>query len=160
VHSISRDDAHGLRLAIAAAVRARKNGNHPFGAVLADSTSEILLEAENTVVSEHDCTAHAELNLIRRASRRYDRQLLSTCTLYASTEPCPMCSGGIYWSGVGRVVYGLSQSRFYEMVGRAARLELPCRDVFAAATANVRVVGPLLEDEAVSVHEDFWQTEE
>jgi tRNA(Arg) A34 adenosine deaminase TadA len=141
-------------------LRARGNGNHPFGAVLVDSTSEILLEAENTVVTDDDCTAHAELNLVRSASRSYDRELLVTCTLYASTEPCPMCSGGIYWSGVGRVVYGLSQSRFYEMVGSAERLELPCRDVFAAATANVRVVGPLLENEASRVHEDFWQTEE
>lgn len=128
--------------------------------MLAGPTAEILLEAENTVVSERDFTAHAELNLIRRAGGAYDRTQLARCTLYASTEPCPMCSGGIYWSGVGRVVYGVSQARFYAFVGSADRLELSCREVFAAATAHVHVVGPLLEDEASKVHEDFWHAEE
>lgn len=64
-------------------------------------------EAENTVVTEHDVTGHAELNLVRRASMRFEVETLEGVTLYTSTEPCAMCSSAIYWSGIGRVVYAL-----------------------------------------------------
>ncbi len=60
-------DIKHLRSAIAQAWRAREHGNHPFGAVLADADGQILLEAENSVVTEHDCTDHAETNLVRLA---------------------------------------------------------------------------------------------
>ena len=102
-------DRQLLRQAIDVARRARAHGNHPFGAVLADEQGHVLLEAENTVNTEHDCTGHAELNLMRLASRQFSASALSRCTLYTSTEPCPMCAGSIFWGGVGRVVYALSE---------------------------------------------------
>ena len=150
------DDERFLRLAIEAARRAREHGNHPFGAVLVDSASRVLLEAENSVLTDRDPTAHAELSLIRTAGARYDPSALAACTLYASTEPCPMCSGAIYWGGIRRLVYGLGQSRFYELTGGGEKLALSCREVLAAASERLEVVGPLIEDEAVQVHEGFW----
>lgn len=147
-----------VRAAIDIARRARVNGNHPFGALLADPNGNILLEAENTVVSERDCTGHAETNLMRKASRQYEPAFLATCTLYTSTEPCPMCSGAIFWGNVRRVVYGLSEEGLYEMIGADAEeaLYLPCRDVFGKGRKPIEVIGPLLEDEARQVHEGFW----
>jgi tRNA(Arg) A34 adenosine deaminase TadA len=53
----------------------------------------ILLEAENTVVTDRNSTGHAETNLICMASKTYDPDFLAKCTLYTSTEPCPMCAG-------------------------------------------------------------------
>jgi tRNA(Arg) A34 adenosine deaminase TadA len=150
------DDERFLRLAIEAARRARERGNHPFGAVLVDSASRVLLEAENSVLTDRDPTAHAELSLIRTAGARYDPSELAACTLYSSTEPCPMCSGAIYWGGIRRLVYGLGQSRFYELAGDGGKLALSCREVLAAASERLEVVGPLVEDEAARVHEGFW----
>src|SRR4051812_39068634 len=95
-------DLHYLRAAIAVAWRAREHGNHPFGAVLVDTGNQVVLEAENTVVTEQDCTGHAETNLVRLASRRFTPEQLATCTLYTSTEPCAMCAGAIHWSQIGR----------------------------------------------------------
>lgn len=151
-----------LRESFATARDARQAGNHPFGAVLADSTGRLLLRAGNSVASENDPTAHAELNLIRSAVHQYDRRQLAECTLYASTEPCPMCSGAIFWGGVARVVYGLSQEQLYEMTGQDdpdGAFILHCRDVLARAGRPVEVVGPLLEDEALEVHRGFWITD-
>lgn len=148
-----------LRAAIDLARRARQRGNHPFGALLAGADGSVAAEAENTVVSEHDVTGHAETNLVRMASRGFDRAYLRSCTMYASTEPCAMCSGAIYWSGIGRVVYGLSETGLLELTGGHAEnptLDLPCRDVFARGQVPVTVVGPALEDEARTVHEGFW----
>src|SRR5215831_5405116 len=106
---MNETDIRHLRAAIALAHSARAHGNHPFGALLADETGAVLLEAENTVVTERDCTGHAETNLMRLASRRFGQEQLASCTLYTSTEPCAMCAGAIHWGNVGRVVYALSE---------------------------------------------------
>ncbi len=146
-----------LRRAIAIAANAREHGNHPFGALLADADGHILLEAENTVLTGKDVTAHAELNLMRLASQKYSSEELKTCTLYTSTEPCPMCAGAIFWGDVGRVVYALSEEGLYAITGKTPyELALPCREVFAHGTHPVEVRGPLLEDEASQVHIGFW----
>lgn len=151
-------DLQLIHFAIEVSLRARNNGNHPFGAILVDENGHILLESENTVLTDKDCTAHAETNLIRQASKKYHPDFLAKCTLYTSTEPCPMCSGAIYWSNVRRVVYGLSEEGLYKIAGNNIEdvFLLSCRDVFARGHKPIEVVGPILEEEARSVHEGFW----
>ena len=147
-----------LRRAISLAGSARAHGNQPFGSLLADENGEILLEAENTINTASDATGHAETNLVRLASQKFSFEVLAKSTLYTSTEPCPMCSGAIFWSGIGRVVYALSEDTLYAMTGDSPEsLKLSCREVFARAGRAVEVVGPLLEDEAIKVHEGFWK---
>jgi tRNA(adenine34) deaminase len=138
-----------LRAAIALSAQARDAGNQPYGALLADAEGRVLLEACNTQVSERDVTAHAELNLVRAASQRFDRDALAECTVYASGEPCPMCAGALYWSGVGRVVFGLSMQSMTALGGPDAdELTLCGTDVLASGLRPVEVIGPALEDEA------------
>ena len=154
---MSASDLKLLQRAIYLAKNARENGNHPFGALLTDAEGNILLEAENTVVTEEDCTAHAETNLMRMASKKYSPEELKNHTLYSSTEPCPMCTGAIFWGNIGRVVYGLSEEGLYKETGDTPyKLLLHCRDIFALGTHPVEVIGPLLEEEALEVHLGFW----
>lgn len=144
-----------MREAIAASRSARSHGNEPYGAVLADAHGTVLATAENAQVTGCDCTAHAETLLVCDISRRIDRATLARATLYASGEPCPMCAGAIYWSGIGRVVYALSQASMRALGGPDAdALALSCRDVLAHGTRKVEVLGPLLEDEARRVFEE------
>ena len=148
-----------LRQAIAVARQSREHGNHPFGALLADPDGQVLLSAENTVVTGSDATGHAETNLVRLASARYSTSELRGLTLYTSTEPCAMCSGAIYWSGIGTVVYALAETELYEMTGsddNNPTLVLPCRTVFAAGQRPTAVEGPFPIDEARDVHAGFW----
>ncbi|MGG6293560.1 nucleoside deaminase [Leptolyngbya sp. AN02str] len=152
-------DTQLMQRAIALSQQARDHGNHPFGSLLADADGNILLEAENTVNTERDATGHAETNLVRRATKQYDRDFLATCTLYASTEPCAMCSGAIYWSNIRQVVFGLSESSLIHMTGANSSnptLTLPCREVFARGQHAVKVVGPMMEEEAEQPHAGFW----
>ncbi len=154
----TRDEEH-LRAAFAVARRSREHGNHPFGAILAGPDGERLLEAENTVVTERDCTGHAETNLVREASRRYDRDFLAGCTLYASTEPCAMCAAATYWANVRRVVFGLDEATLGELTGddpENPTLSLPAARVLAAGRFPVAVIGPALREEARLDHEGFW----
>ncbi len=155
---MDENDLKFMRVAIEVARKARGNGNHPFGAVLLDEYGRVLMEAENTVVTENDCTGHAEMNLIRQASRNYDSDFLAKCTIYTSTEPCPMCAGAIFWGNVRRVVYGLSEEGLYEMINKDDEevLYLPCRELFRKGQKPIEVIGPILEDEARKVHVGFW----
>lgn len=155
---MDENDLKYMRVAIDVARKARDKGNHPFGAILVDGQGHILLEAENTVVTERDCTGHAETNLMRRASRNHDSDFLARCSLYASTEPCPMCVGAIYWGNVRRLVYGLSEEGLYEMAGEDSEevLYLPCRELLGKGKKPIEVIGPILEEEARKVHEGFW----
>ncbi len=152
------DDQALLRVVFQVALRARVKGNHPFGALLVDDQGNILMEAENMVVTTNDCTAHAETQLMRVASQKYDREYLASCSLYASTEPCCMCSGAIFWGNIGRVVYGLRHEQLYILTGGPAADALPisCREIFSRGNKPVEVVGPLLEEEAAQVHAGFW----
>jgi tRNA(Arg) A34 adenosine deaminase TadA len=154
---MTKTDLTHLRLAITLAQRARDHGNHPFGAVLVDEAGNVLLEIENTVITDQDATAHAETNLVRKACRRFTAQQLAHCTFYSSCEPCPMCAGAIFWSGIGRVVYALSEEGLYALTGDSPhKLLLSCREVLSHGARKVEVLGPALEDEARKVHEGFW----
>lgn len=153
-------DLDRLREAIGVSQSAREHGNHPFGAVLTDESGTVVLRAENTVVTENDVTGHAETNLVRLASGAYPTSLLRTFTLYTSCEPCAMCSGAIYWAGIGRVVYAMSETDLIGMTGSHPEnptLALPCREVFAAGQRETVVAGPALGDEARPAHEGFWE---
>ena len=89
-----------IRQAIEIAASARKKGNHPFGALLADDRGRLMITAENTVMTRHDPTRHAELNLVQLACESFPPEALSKATLYTSTEPCVMCCGAIHWAGI------------------------------------------------------------
>lgn len=155
VHFHEREAEH-LRRAIDLAREAREGGNAPFGAVLIGGNGRLLAEGQNTQVTERDVTGHAETNLLREAFRAYDTATLASSTLYSSGEPCAMCSGTIFWSGVGRVVYGISSARLYELFPEAESypvLRVSCREVISAGSKKIEIVGPMLEDEAERVFE-------
>ena len=148
-------DQRYLRYALLVAQRSREHGNRPFGAILVSSRGRILLEAENTQDVTHDCTGHPETRLLAEASRHFTRGLLARSTLYVNAEPCVMCAGAIFWSGVGRVVFGLGSARLYDLIGtRTERLLEPCAEVLAKGSHPVEVVGPLIEDEAAEAFND------
>jgi tRNA(Arg) A34 adenosine deaminase TadA len=155
-----RDHEGLLRRAFAVARRSRSQGDHPFGALLSGPDGAVLMEQCNGFTAEgHDMTAHAERLLATRASRAYGAAYLADCTLYSSAEPCAMCAGAIYWAGIGRLVYGLSEHRLRSITGNHPEnptLDLPCREVFASGQRPIEVVGPLLEDEAEALHEGVW----
>ncbi|MFF7122082.1 MULTISPECIES: nucleoside deaminase [unclassified Streptomyces] len=153
-----QDRTH-LLAAIELAAGARKHGNHPFGALLTDSAGNVLLTAENTVLTERDVTGHAEINLVRLASRTLEPDQLIEATMYTSTEPCAMCSGAVYWSGIRRVVYALAAPELNVLAGADPNeplLDLPCRQVFESGGNTVEVSGPYLYEEAAAVHAGYW----
>ena len=81
----------------------------PFGAVIVRE-GKIIAEGWNRVVASHDPTAHAEISAIRTACAAVDSFHLPNSTLYASSEPCPMCLSAAYWAHIERIVFANSRA--------------------------------------------------
>ena len=145
-------DEDYMKLAISVARRADANGNPPFGSILVDQAGEVVLEAENNVISESDCTGHAETNLIREASRRFGVGALGDYTMFTSAEPCCMCSTAAFWSGLERIVFGLSLDRLIEIRSDGPPiLNISSREIASRSPRPMEIVGPVLEDEAAAL---------
>jgi len=149
------DDTLYMRQAIAASREAMLRGDMPFGATLVKD-GQVLQVSGNTQRSTGDCMAHAEVELIRVARRKLGASALQGATVYASGEPCAMCSGTMFWAGITRVVLGATTADIAQALGDPT-LPVTCSEVLAGCQPAVQVDGPLLRDEAVAVLRDFAQ---
>jgi tRNA(Arg) A34 adenosine deaminase TadA len=143
-------DLGAMRRAIAASREALQAGNMPFGASLVSPAGALLWVSQNKQVSTGDCTGHAELVLVREVSAALGVAALRGATVYASGEPCAMCSGAMFWAGVARIVYAASQAEIAQVLGDPV-LPITSAQVLAGARPAVQVDGPLLGAEAVAV---------
>ncbi|KPM32149.1 Guanine deaminase [Croceitalea dokdonensis DOKDO 023] len=96
-----------MRRAIAWARHGKAKDQSAFGAVIVKN-GKIVTEVHNTVKQQQDCTQHAELSAIQTACNILQCKQLKGCTLYTSCEPCMMCLGACYWSGLEQIFYGAS----------------------------------------------------
>jgi tRNA(Arg) A34 adenosine deaminase TadA len=112
---MTADDEAFLRRAIELARTARAAGEAPFGSLLVGPDGDVLAEDYNTVLSDHDISAHPELKLARWAARELSAPSAASTTLYTSCQPCGMCAGAIDRAGLARVVYALSNDQLAEL---------------------------------------------
>jgi tRNA(Arg) A34 adenosine deaminase TadA len=158
---LSSRDQDFLRQAIALSQQSRIQGKHPFAAIVVNQDGKIVAQAgNNSLPPEGDPTRHAEIVAVGIAAKILSPQEMQGCTLYTNAEPCAMCAGGIYWGGIGRVVYGISEVHLLQITGNHPEnptLSLPCRQVFASGQRPTTVIGPCLIDEAAAVHDGFWK---
>ena len=136
-----------------------EHGKRPFAA--------LLLGPDNTsVLSTHSSISHyqhAESELARLAAIQYGQSFLERCTLVSTWEPCAMCAGTIYWTGIGRVVYAASETRLKELTGsdnnENMTMSLPCRMIFDAGQRKVEVIGPVSswEEKVVEESGKWWK---
>ncbi|MCI5078419.1 nucleoside deaminase [Oricola sp.] len=154
---MTRDQMISHLLAADAVARgAGQHGHHPFGAVLVGPDDEILMRQGNI-----DTLHHAETELARRAGAAYSPEFLWTCTLVSTFEPCAMCAGTLYWANIGRLVYGVEETKLLALTGdheENPTMSLSCREVLATGQKKIDVHGPFpeIEDKLVAPHRDFW----
>lgn len=150
--------------AVEAATSAKEAGHHPFGSILIGPDNKTVLLEQGNI----NTLNHAEATLCRTAFEMYPQDYLWKCTLYTNFEPCCMCAGSIYWSNIGRVVYGLSEDELLNLTGDNSEnmtLSLPCRNVFNSGQKDVQVIGPFavtenddeLKNSILKDHIEFWK---
>ncbi|WP_283137005.1 nucleoside deaminase [Rhizohabitans arisaemae] len=136
-----------LRRAVQLARQASADGDAPYGAVLVGADGLVLAEGRNATVSTGELISHAELNAIRAA----DPARVAGATMYASGEPCAMCSGAMHWARLGRVVFGASIPSIRTMFPTSPSIGTRCADLLRTGTHRVQVIGPVLEEECLAV---------
>ncbi|WP_224450620.1 nucleoside deaminase [Haloprofundus salilacus] len=141
-------DAH-MRKTFELAREATDRGDRPFGTVLVRD-DEIVAADSNRVVTENDIRRHPELHLAYRACRDHDPEERAEMVMYTSTEPCPMCAGGMTTAGFGRVVYSVGSDEVAEFAG--SKPSVRSSDILDGIS---EVVGPVLNDEGRQVHREF-----
>jgi tRNA(Arg) A34 adenosine deaminase TadA len=110
-------DEEFLRMAVKEAMDGIRAGHGgPFGCVIVKD-GKVIDSGHNRVLVDHDPTAHGEITAIRNACRAFRTVDLSGCTLYTSSEPCPMCKAAICWAKVGRVVYAATMREANDVLG-------------------------------------------
>ena len=96
-----------------------KKGSGPFVAAIYDDKGNLIVKVANSVVNEHNSNNHAEMNAIKEAEKKLGTYDLApyNLSLYVTAEPCMMCLGGIMWSGIKNVYYGVPSKEVEEITG-------------------------------------------
>jgi guanine deaminase len=141
-----------MQAAIRKAQEGISRGQSPFGSAIVRA-GEVVAVTHNSVWLTSDPTAHAEVNCIRAAATALKTIFLHGCTLYSTTEPCPMCLSAIHWAKIERVVYGATiadakAAGFSELCVAAAQLA-------AMGGSPLIVTGGLLQKECAALF-DQW----
>ncbi len=159
---MTEKDKELLRRTVEIAHNAMEKGNHPFGALLADKNGNVLMEQGNAF-TEGGSAYHAETLLLLQAARKYSPEELKECTLYSNFEPCCMCTGALYWTNVGRLVFGATEKSLLACTGdneENPTFSLSSRDVVSHGQKEIIIEGPTDDEELLSAiledHKDFW----
>jgi tRNA(adenine34) deaminase len=139
-----------MALALREAEKAYSKKEVPVGAVLVRD-GRIIARAHNCPVSLNDPTAHAEINLLRRAGKKLKNYRLNGTTLYVTVEPCPMCAGAIINARIGTVVYGAEEMKW----GAGGSVFQILRN--KKLNHRVRIIRGIMEEECKSILQKFFK---
>jgi len=145
-------DEHFLRQTFTLARQARQQGGEPFGAVLVVNGT-VVHQAWDRCAHFSDPTFHAELRVISEYCQAQRQAKLKGYTLYASTEPCPMCAGAIHWARISRVVFSVSQAMLQQLSGGSPKPS--CASIINTGAKQAEIVGPFLPEEGLAVFDGY-----
>ncbi len=125
-------------------------GDVPVGAV-AVYNGEIIARGHNRKEADHDPTAHAEIDVIRKAARELGKWRLNDVTLYVTMEPCPMCAGAILQARIGTVVFGAWDVKWGAFGSKTDLLKE------GAFNHTPKILGGICEKECAELTENFFR---
>ncbi len=139
------------------AIRMGKAGvrkeNSPFGCCIVKG-GRIVALAHNTVLAGRDGTNHAEMNAVRAACRRLKSHELRGCTVYSTTEPCPMCFSAIHWVKADAIVYGTAIADVKAL--GFSELTIGNAEMKRRGGSRVRIRGSFMRKECLAFL-DYWK---
>ncbi|MBD2493510.1 nucleoside deaminase [Nostoc sp. FACHB-280] len=133
-----------MRLALEAA----KKGDWPYGAVIVKD-DEVAAVAYNTVQTDSDPSAHAEINVIRKLTTKLKKPSLEGYSIYTTCEPCPMCATACVWTGISEIIYGVSIQDLISI--NQSQIHIFCEEIIAKSFRNIKVTKGVLKDECLAL---------
>ena len=147
------NDSFFMEKAIALSAAAVAHGNEPFGAVLVKD-GEIVYTNENQIYTRNDPTFHAESGLLRRFCAETGITDLQDYTMYASCEPCFMCSGTMVWLKLGRLVFAAGNSELEEILGNPGYDS--SKIVFEHSFWKPQVTAGIMREESLKILREYF----
>ena len=138
-----------MKKALTLAKEAAEDGETPVGAVVVNSSGEIIGIGRNRRERKKSATAHAEIEAIEQACKSLGDWRLSGCAIYATLEPCPMCAGAIIMSRPDKLFYGAKD----ELTGSCGSVINLFMESYGAKT---KITGGVLEEECGKLLKDFF----
>ena len=123
-------------------------GDAPYGAVIVKD-NQVIIKAHNTVKTDNDPTAHAELNAIRHLTTKIKNPSLEGYTLYTTCEPCPMCTTVCLWARISEIIFGASIQDLIE--AGVSQINLPSEEIIAKGFKEIKVTKGLLKEESLQL---------
>ena len=145
------EDEKWMKIAISEANLAINKGEIPVGAVLIQD-GKLIAKAHNQPILNHDPTAHAEVEVLRKAAKKLKNYRLVRSTLYVTLEPCIMCLGAIMHARIERIVFGASDPKTGVC---GSKTDLTSESFF---THKVKVDGGVLEEENKEILQSFFKS--
>ncbi|HEY8970525.1 MAG TPA: nucleoside deaminase [Puia sp.] len=105
-----RNDEHYMQQALKEARKAYSEEEIPIGAIIVLG-DKIIARGHNQTERLNDCTAHAEIIALTSAFNFLGSKYIPDASIYITVEPCLMCAGALYWSKIGRVIYGADDEK-------------------------------------------------
>lgn len=140
--------------AIKKAERGVRKGNSPFGSCIVKG-NRIIATEHNTVWQASDATSHAEIHTIRAACKRLKTIDLSGCTIYSTTEPCPMCFAAIHWSKISHIIYGTAIADVKKL--GFSELTISNKEMRTKGGSKVTINGGFMRTECLKLL-GFWKS--
>jgi tRNA(adenine34) deaminase len=149
-------DEQYMQLALAEAQKAFDKEEVPVGAIIV-MNNRVIARAHNQVELLNDSTAHAEILALTSAFDFLSSKYLPEATLYVTLEPCLMCSGALYWSKIGKIVYGADDDKngYRKYCGTSSPLG-GGRDG-APFHPKTQLIGGILKDECANLMKYFFK---
>lgn len=139
------NDEYFMRQALHEAAKAYEKDEVPVGAVVV-CAGKIIARAHNLTELLNDVTAHAEMQAITSAANHLGAKYLPECTIYITLEPCIMCGGALFWSQIGKIVYGATdEKRGASTLGK---------NIYHPKT---EVVGGIMQEECAAIIKEFFK---
>ena len=141
-----------MKMAIEKAMEGISNGQTPFGACIVKD-EKIITSQHNQVWNEKNITSHAEIVAIREACKILDTVDLSGCTIYSTTEPCPMCFSAIHWAKIDKIIFGARIADAQE-VG-FSELIISNEEMKLKGNSPVEIEGDFMRQENLNLFKEF-----
>jgi tRNA(adenine34) deaminase len=145
------DDEHFMKQALREAQDAADADEVPIGAVIV-MQNKIIGRGHNQVETLNDATAHAEIIALTSAFNYLGAKYLPEATMYVTIEPCSMCCGALYWSKIGKLIYGAADPKHGGLTplslgeGRGVRLH-----------PKTEIIGNIYADECIALMQNFFR---
>jgi tRNA(adenine34) deaminase len=139
-----------MQIAIQEAIKAEKMGEVPVGAILVKNNL-LIAKAHNQPIAKNDATAHAEIEVLRKAGAKLQNYRLPKTTLYVTLEPCPMCLGAMVHARIERIVFGASDPKSGAC---GSTINLSSESIF---NHQILVNAGILEQECKNILKSFFK---